>query len=518
MRMIPIIGLEIHVQLNTQSKMFCQCPNVDDGAPPNTAICPICTGQPGALPALNAKALEKGVLAGLALNCNILETSAFDRKNYFYPDLPKGYQISQFALPVATIGNMYLEIPEQALPEREAINIGITRVHLEEDAAKNFHAPSGIKGRPATLVDFNRAGTPLIEIVTEPDLRSPQEAKFFLQELRAIMRAIGVSNADMEKGQMRCDVNISLLEVNNDGFPDKATLNPRTEIKNLNSFRAVERAIAYEIQRQTALYETNTPPVEATRGWDDGQGKTIEQRTKETSADYRYFPEPDLLPQDLTEIKERLQQQLPELPAATRKRLQEDFGFSTSDTSFFVGHDGWVEYVENVMSELAGWLESTDNKHVSSSEVLDKNKQQFAKLVGGWLTSKLAGFLTERNLTIKQSNITPENFAEFILLLNKQEINSANGQKLLQLMMESGGDPSDLMETHNLGQTIKDNELSEVVRRNLKANPEQVKKIQEGKIQLVKWFVGLVMRDTEGRANPQQAETEIRLQLDAMHE
>jgi len=513
MKFAPIIGLEIHVQLNTASKMFCACPNVDDGALPNTAICQVCTGQPGALPALNGAALEKGVLAGMALGCRIPERSAFDRKNYFYPDLPKGYQISQFALPVALTGSIEIEIPEQALPGRERIVLGITRVHLEEDAAKNFHAPAGQNGRPATLVDYNRAGTPLIEIVTEPELRSAYEAKIFLQELRAIMRAIGVSNADMEKGQMRCDVNISLLETDENGYPLKETLNARTEIKNLNSFRAVERAIAYEMQRQTALYEAGTPPVESTRGWDDGQGKTLEQRTKETSADYRYFPEPDLPPQDLTDIHARLASRLPELPAAARTRLQAEWGFPRAAAIFFTMDQAWQDYAEHVMGELGAWLESQDTARDSAGDILAERKTELARLASGWLTSKLAGLLADKGLTIQQVQITPENFAEFLTLIDSKVINSTNGQRLLQLMLETGGDPSDLMETHNLGQTLGGSELAVVVQRNLEANPEKAADIKAGKTQIIKWFVGVVMRETEGRANPQQAEEEIKKQL-----
>jgi aspartyl-tRNA(Asn)/glutamyl-tRNA(Gln) amidotransferase subunit B len=514
MKMIPIIGLEIHVQLNTKSKMFCSCANVDDGAPPNTAICPICTGQPGALPALNAEAIKKGVLAGLALGCKIPDISAFDRKNYFYPDLPKGYQISQFGLPVALTGTMTVEIPEDALPERELAKIGITRAHLEEDAAKNFHAPEGIEGKPATLVDYNRSSTPLLEIVTEPDFRSAAEAKFFLQELRAIMRAIKVSDAEMEKGQMRCDVNISLMEIDDKGFPTKSTLNPRTEVKNLNSFRAVERAIVYETQRQSALYASMTPPIEATRGWDDSQGKTIEQRTKESGAEYRYFPEPDLPPQDLVAIREKMQQRLPELPAQTRARLEQDFGFSKSNAAFFVANAGYTEYVEQIMGELAAWIEASDDKIMSGAEALAEKREVFAKLVGGWLTSKLAGILAEKNLTIKDANIDPENFAEFIHLIQQKTINSTNGQKLLQLMHENGGDPSNLMETHNLGQNMADDDMELIVKRNLEAHSEKAEEIKAGKLPLIKWFVGLVMRDTEGRADPMKVETEIRKQLD----
>ncbi len=513
MKMIPIIGLEIHVQLNTKSKMFCACPNVDDGAPPNTAICPVCTGQPGALPTLNAAALDKGVLAGLALGCAIPDRSAFDRKNYFYPDLPKGYQISQFALPVALDGAVEIQIPtDEALPGRESVRIGITRAHLEEDAAKNFHAPEGIGGRPATLVDYNRGGTPLIEIVTEPDLRSAAEAKCFLQELRAMMRACKVSNADMEKGQMRCDVNISLMEVDANGNHLSPKFNARTEIKNLNSFRAVERAIEFEIKRQQALFEAGTPPIESTRGWDENQGKTLEQRTKETSADYRYFPEPDLPPQNLQSVREAMAQRLPELPSAKRQRLHEEHGFAPNVAALLVANE-WDEYAEQAMGELAAWLEASDDEHRSGGDVIAERRTEMSRLVGGWLTSKLAGILVEKNLTLKDCNITPENFAEFVRLLDKGEINSANGQKLLLLMLETGGDPSDLMETHNLGQSVGGNELLTIVERNLQANPDQVAAIRAGKTQLVKWFVGLIMRETEGRCNPQQAEEEIKKQL-----
>lgn len=304
------------------------------------------------------------------------------------------------------------------------------------------------------------------------------------------------------------------MEVDDNGYPLKQTLNARTEIKNLNSFRSVERAINYEIQRQTALFESNTPPTEATRGWDEGQGKTIEQRTKESSADYRYFPEPDLPPQNLVELKEKMLHRLPELPSSVRDRMIQEWGFSKANVMFFTNNDGWPEYAEQVMGELAGWLEAADNQSISGSEALAEQKQIFSKLVGGWLTSKLAGILTEKNLSLKDCNITPENFAEFIHLLNKQAINSANGQKLLQMMHETGQDPSDLMETYNLGQNLDNSELTDAVKRNLEANPEKVEDIKKGKTQIIKWFVGVVMRDTEGRANPQQAEEEIRRQLD----
>lgn len=506
MRMIPIIGLEVHVQLKTKSKMFCSCPNVDDSADANSAICTVCTGQPGALPALNAHAITLGVRTGLALNCRIPDQSAFDRKNYFYPDLPKGYQISQFALPVAVNGYLDITIPD-GKPPRDKIRIGITRAHLEEDAAKNVHTPDG------TAVDFNRAGTPLLEIVSEPDLRSPQEAKAYLQELRGVMRAIGASDAEMEKGQMRCDANVSLLEIDENNMPTQAHLNARIEIKNLNSFRAVERAITHEIERQTELYAANTPPTGATRGWDENRGVTFEQRSKETGADYRYFPEPDLPPQDLIAIREQESARGIELPAEKRNRLADEFWFTPADASFFVANDGWAEYAENVMGELGGWLESTDDSDKSGGELLNERKKKLAKLAGGWLTSKLAGLMAEKNLTIKELKITPEDFAEFLHLLDAGKINSSNAQKLLAMMVETGTDPSVLMEEHDLGQNMDAGALEGTIKRIVQENPDQVAQIKAGKVALLKWFVGATMKATEGKANPAVAEEIIKKEI-----
>jgi len=506
MKMLPIIGLEIHTQLKTQSKMFCACRNVGDEAPPNTSICPVCTGQPGALPALNEKSLELGVLVGLALGCRIPDRSAFDRKNYFYPDLPKGYQISQFHLPIAVGGHIDIDVTD-GIPPRERIKIGITRAHLEEDAAKNFHTAKG------TAVDYNRSGTPLLEIVTEPDLRTPQEAKAYLQELRSILRTIGASDADMEKGQMRCDANISLLEVDDNNMPTQSYLNPKVEIKNLNSFRSVERALAHEIKRQAALYEQGDVPEDSTRGWDDSKGETFEQRSKETSADYRYFPEPDLPPQDLVAIRERMQLHKIELPAQKRARLEMEYWFSASDVAFLVANDGWSDYAEKVMGELAAWLEATDNSDKSGGELINENKKIFAKLAGGWLTSKLAGLMKEKNLDIKNLKINPEDFSEFLILIHKGEIGSTNALKLLSMMVETGTDPSVLMEDHDLGQSMDEGELLETVKRVVEQNPNQVEQVKAGKEVIIKWFVGAVMKATEGKANPAQVEELIKKEI-----
>jgi aspartyl-tRNA(Asn)/glutamyl-tRNA(Gln) amidotransferase subunit B len=508
MKLLPIIGLEVHAQLKTASKMFCSCQNVGDDAAPNTAICPVCTGQPGALPTLNAKAIEIGVRTALALGCTVPDQSVFDRKNYFYPDLPKGYQISQFHLPIATSGVMELDVPG-GKPPREHIRVGITRAHLEEDAAKNFHSAED----NATFVDYNRSGTPLLEIVSEPDMRTPQEAKAYLQELRAILRAINASDADMEKGQMRCDANISLLPVDDENMPLQRDLNPKIEIKNLNSFRAVERAIAFEIERQTALYAAGTPPTGATRGWDENKGATFEQRTKESSADYRYFPEPDLPPQDLVEMRSRLEGTLPELPAQKRARLMEEWWFSPSDAAFLVGNDGWAEYAEHVMGELGGWLEATDPSGKSGSELLNDQKKKFAKLAGGWLTTKLAGILSDKNMAITNLALEAEDFAEFLHLIESGAINSSNAQKLLLMMVETGQDPSHLMEEHDLGQNMDAGALEEIVKRLVRENPNQVAQVKAGKLGVLKWFVGGIMKATEGKANPTEAEEMVKKEI-----
>lgn len=509
MRLLPIIGLEIHVRLKTKSKMFCGCANIDDSEPPNTAICHVCTGQPGALPAVNMEAIRLGVRTGLALGCRIPDEAHFDRKNYFYPDLPKGYQISQFDHPICIEGYFDVEVPGN-VPPRDRIRVGITRAHLEEDAAKNIHDGAS----SATLVDFNRAGQPLLEIVTEPDIRTPNEARAFLQELQAVLRTVGASDADMEKGFMRCDANVSLLEVDDDNKPLKAGYNPKIEIKNLNSFRSVERALTYEIERQLEIYNSGGVPQGATRGFDENKNVTFEQRLKETFADYRYFPEPDLRPLDLKAVREQEKSRLPELPAARRTRLMEEWGFASEDARVLVANEGWADFAESTLGEIGGWLESSDQRNdVSGGELLANHKTKYAKLVSGWLSSKLAGILSAHGKSIADANITPENFAEFLHLIGTDKINSANAQKLLQLMVDTGADPSQIMEEHNLGQMNDPAALAKLVTDLIAQNPEKVAEIKAGKLPLVKWFVGVVMKSTEGRANPESAEQEIKKQI-----
>ena len=486
-----VIGLEIHVQLKTKSKMFCGCNNSGKNQLPNTTVCPICMGHPGTLPVANKKAIKWSVLAGLALNCKIPNNSKFDRKNYFYPDLPKAYQISQFDEPVAINGFLDIEIPTKKGWEKR--HIRINRAHLEEDAAKNIHG----KNKDYSYVDYNRCGTPLLEIVTEPDFKTPEEAKIFLQELRLIVRYLEISDADMEKGNLRCDANISLRNFN------ETKLNPKIEIKNLNSFKSVERALEYEIKRQTKLYNENKiPKTQSTRGWDEKKGKTEEQRTKEEAHDYRYFPEPDLPPLELSAIREEMKKQLPELPQNKRVRFLDEYGFNYSDAKTIVEDKNLANYTEKVISEIQEWLPSLENIEGTKEEIWQDSKKQAVKLISGWLLSKLGGLMTENKISIKTLKIDPENFAEFIALIFTNKISGPARMKVLEEMLKTGADPTHIMEEKQLGQMGDENQLEKIVENIIKHNPKQVEEYKSGKIQIVQFLVGLAMKETEGRANP----------------
>ena len=506
MKLEPVIGLEIHVQLKTKSKMFCACENVSDDRAPDTSVCPICMGHPGTLPVTNRHAVELGVLASIAIGCRVPDTAKFDRKNYFYPDLPKGYQISMYDQPIGVEGALEIQIPA-VVGQRPTAKIGITRLHLEEDAAKNTHATDG------TLVDFNRAGTPLAEIVTEPDFASPLEARIFLQELQRIMRAIGASDADMEKGQMRCDANISMREVvtNPEKDPHARQFNPKTEVKNLNSIRNVERALTFEIQRQSKVWEETGEPVKitTTRGWDDAKATTVEQRSKEDAMDYRYFPEPDIPALDLAEIRERLLPLLPELPIAMRFRFMDEYGFSREDATVLTDDASLAEYTEEVIAELRGWLLTDGDPDGTESEIWERNKKKLSKLVSGWLLSKLGGLLIDQKIAWADvsKKIDAENFAEFLTLIHMSKLGSAAAQTVLADMLALGKDPSQIMEDRDLGQKSDPDELKPIVTRVLAHNPEQVADYKAGKTNIIKFLVGVVMKETEGRANPQVAET-----------
>jgi aspartyl-tRNA(Asn)/glutamyl-tRNA(Gln) amidotransferase subunit B len=502
----PVIGLEIHVQLKTKSKMFCACPN-EEAKAPNLSICPVCTGQPGSLPVPNEQAVRWAVLTGLALNCRVNPSTKFDRKHYFYPDLPKGYQISQFDVPIAEDGFLEIETPGRG---REAAKIGITRVHLEEDAAKSLHGSEG-----KTHIDFDRAGTPLVEIVTEPDFRSAGEAKTFLQELRLIARALNISEAEMEKGELRCDVNISLREIDKNGAVVGLLFHPKTEIKNLNSFKAVERAIEYEIRRQGKLWQTASPPAApSTRGWNDAKQMTEEQRVKEESEDYRYFPEPDIPPLDLSALVDEIKNTLPELPAAKRRRLVEEYELGREEARLLCEDEETAKFAEAVLSELFAWMQAMPEWDNVDEETLSKEKRRLSRLAAGWLISKFGGLVAEAGLTIKEQKINPENFAEFIIMAANGRLSTTNGLSLLKKMMESGADPEHIIEEHDLNLLSDETELGAMIEKILANNPEGVKRYKAGEKKLLKFFLGQLMRASGGKAEPNVAKQILQKWLD----
>lgn len=475
-----IIGLEIHVQLTTQSKMFCACANIFGDVTANTAICPICMGYPGTLPVPNKQAIEWTRLAGAALNCRLSTHSKFDRKSYFYPDLPKGYQISQYDQPLCQNGSLTITTSSG---ER---TIRINRIHLEEDAAKNTH-PAGAND---TLVDFNRAGTPLIEIVTEPDLRSPEEAKIFLQDLQAIVRSLLISTADMEKGQMRCDANISLRQAGEE------KLNPKTEIKNLNSFRNVEAALHYEIKRQEQEWEKGNVPEGGTRGWDADEGKTVAHRAKEGEADYRYFPEPDIPPLVFTaEQNEAVKQSLPELPTDKRQRFRRQYALSADQAALLVKNPDIADFFENTVSEI----EQMDKEQVA---ILTKEVKPLVQLAFNLATRDIRKLIEKHKLTYRELKITPENFAELVALLHHGRVNSKSIPKILVEMQRTGGDPDPIIANLGLEQVSTASDLERYVTEVITANPEVVARIKAGKGAAIQFLVGLVMAKTGGTANP----------------
>jgi aspartyl-tRNA(Asn)/glutamyl-tRNA(Gln) amidotransferase subunit B len=476
MELEPIIGLEIHVQLKTQSKMFCSCSNIFGDVEPNSAICPICMGYPGTLPVPNNQAIEWTHLVGAALMCQLAPESKFDRKSYFYPDLPKGYQISQYDKPFCEHGSLIINVYDTEK------TVGITRIHLEEDAAKNTHPP----GASYTLVDFNRAGTPLIEIVTEPDIRSPEEAKLFLQELQRIVRVLGVSDADIEKGQMRCDANISLREKGSD------TLHPKTEIKNVNSFRFVEKALVYEIQRQTDMWKKGKKPAPATRGWNSDKGATVAQRTKEEAADYRYFPEPDIPPFVFNdEYFNTIRRQVPELPMQKRSRFMQEFGITEQQAAILSTHADLAHFFENTVSEI---------------QQLDKEQVDISPNAVPDIVSLAANIVVRdiRRLHIPHAElkITPQNFAEMVVLLHQGKMNSSAVATVLNEMHRTGGDPDHILQNLGLEQESGEELLEQYVEAVMQENPDVVEKIRGGKEAGLQFLMGQVMAKSKGKANP----------------
>lgn len=511
---IPIIGMEIHVELKTNSKMFCSCKNDTDLGEPNVNICEVCTAQPGTLPVPNREAISSVVRIGKALGCTIRELSKFDRKHYFYPDLPKGYQISQYDEPIAEHGSITLsfELDENI---RETAKIGIRRAHLEEDTAKLLHDTSG-----ATLVDFNRAGTPLVEIVTDPDFKTALEAKTYCQELRTLMRYLGVSDADMEKGHMRCEANISIQEAGKFEIVDGVvkplgdyTLNHKVELKNLNSFRAVERGIAYEIKRQEDMLSKGETWVQQTRGWNDEKQETVMQRTKENAADYRYFPEPDIPPFHPETIAGDIT--IPELPQAKRARFHDEYGFSYADAKMLCDDKDWANFAEAVMSELIEWISSSTEEKEATDALKEDKKNKIARLAGGWITSKLVGAMNERNLSITDLRISAENVAELVTLVYTNKVNSTNAQKILNDMLDSGtnADPTHILEEKGYGQVSDEGKIAEVIDEVIKNYPAQVEQFKSGKEPIIKFLIGMAMKATEGAADPAVVEKLLREKL-----
>lgn len=518
--------------------MFCSCVNDPFIPTPNVNICEICLAHPGTLPVPNKEAITRTVKIAKALGCAIAPSSKFDRKHYFYPDLPKGYQISQYDQPIGEHGSITLNL-STTKNARSTATIGITRVHLEEDTAKLTHGfatvshpeataeGSGANKNEVTLVDFNRAGVPLVEIVSDPDVQSAIEAKAYCQELQLIFRYLGVSDADMEKGQMRCEANVSLQEAGKfiieSGVVKPvagATLNSKVEVKNINSFRAVEKAIEYEIKRQTELLEKGEGWRQETRGWDDSKQGTVHQRYKETSADYRYFPEPDIPPFEPLVISN--DPAIGEMPGARRERFHREFGFSYADAFLLTADKEWAEYAEHVMTELSDWLHSMPETHDcvhketnTDRPLVCKTTQDAARFAGGWLTTKLMGAMNERSIDIRVLKIRPENFAELVALIYSNKVNSTNAQKILIEMLDSGvdKDPTHIMEDSGYGLVSDAGKIGAVVDDVIKNHPEQAAQFKAGKDPLIKFLIGMAMKATEGSADPVVVEKMLRDKL-----
>lgn len=485
---LPTIGMEVHVELATESKMFCGCKNgMGLEAQPNKNICPICTGQPGAIPVPNEKAIEFVVQSGISLNCNIAKESKFDRKNYFYPDLPKGYQISQFDQPICSGGFLDFVVRNESGKEIETKRVRITRIHLEEDTGKLLHENG------ETLVDFNRCSVPLMELVTEPDIDSAIQARKFCEELRLLFRYIGVSPADMEKGQMRCEANVSLYENGDD--PLSGT---KVELKNLNSFKAVERGIEFEIKRQKGILQEGGEIIQETRGWDENSEETFSQRGKEDAHDYRYFPEPDIQPFSLKQsYVEKLREKLPELPYEKRNRFIKQFGLKTENADVLVANKESANYFENVSSELESWM--ADEGH----EFGKAGKEKLYRLAANYIITELSRKVFDKGGSFDDLKISPENFAELIKIVYEGEINSSAAQTVLDEMFNTGADPSHVIEEKNLGQDSDENELEKIVIKIIEDNPGPSEEYGAGKDNAMKFLMGQVMKETKGKANPQ---------------
>ena len=464
MQFESVIGLEIHAQLATQSKIFCSC-STQFGNPPNESTCPVCLGLPGALPVLNRRVVEFAIRLGLATNCTIRLDSQFSRKNYFYPDLPKAYQISQFDRPICENGWLDIEL------EGQTKRIRITRIHMEEDAGKLIHEEHG----DSSFVDLNRAGVPLLEIVSEPDLRTPEEAKAYMEKMHSIVTYLGISEGDMEKGHFRCDANVSLRPMGQEKF------GTRTETKNLNSFRFVQQAITYEIARQTEDILDGKRILQETRLWDSVKKNTYSMRSKEEAHDYRYFPDPDLPVVKISSgFVEQIRDQLPELPDVKKRRFMELFGLSTYDAEVLVADKEVAEYFEEVVATNAD-----------------------PKLVCNWISGELMRLMNENKVDIRNVGIPANSLASLINFLHEGSISGKIAKTVFEEMVQSGEDPATIIEARGLKQVSDEGALRRLLETLLANNPKQVKQYRTGKTQIKGFFVGQVMKETKGQANPQ---------------
>jgi aspartyl-tRNA(Asn)/glutamyl-tRNA(Gln) amidotransferase subunit B len=463
-----VIGLEIHAQLLTESKMFCAC-STKFGAQPNTNICPVCTGQPGVLPVTNKKAIKLAIKTALALDCTIEPSSVFARKNYFYPDLPKDYQVSQYELPLATKGQIEIEFDGQVK------KIGITRVHLEEDAGKlNHQGADRIMGSESSLVDYNRTGTPLMEIVSEPDLRSPREAAVFMETLANLLRYIGVCDAKMEEGSLRCDANISIMPAGSKKF------GTRTELKNMNSFKAVEKAMVVEAARQQEIIEEGRPIIQETRVYDDTTGTTSSMRSKEEAHDYRYFPEPDLVPiEPSKQWVEEIRQSLGELPQERIKRFVNNFKLPAHNAQLLVSSRPMADFFEACVKLY--------NQPTAAAN---------------WLLGEITAYLNEHKKTLAETALTPAALAELLALIENGTISGTGAKTVLIKVMETGKAVKAMVAESGLTQISDESKLVKVIEEIIKNNPKQVEQYRGGKTTVLAFFVGQVMKATKGRANP----------------
>ena len=499
-----VIGLEVHVQLRTRSKMFCSCRADYQNAQVNTRVCPVCLGLPGALPVINRKAVEYTIMTGLALNCSIPEHSKFDRKNYPYPDLMKGYQISQYDLPLAVGGYLEIDTPETQLPETPLLNsrrrIGVTRVHLEEDVAKLQHFPAA-HGEPHSLVDVNRSGVPLMEVVSDPDLRSPEEARGYLTTLHSILQYLGVSTANMQDGSFRCDANVSIRPRGSSQY------GVRTEVKNMNSFHSVYMALQFEVERQRRVIEQGGRVTQETRGWVEERNVTVSQRSKEHAHDYRYFPEPDLPPLVIDQAwVEEVRAALPQLATERRTRLVAEYGLTEYDARLLTGSKDMADYFEAALREQG----------VEQSNSDGPVQKQFAKAVSNWMLGDLSRLMNLESSDITQINLTPAHLAELVALVQAGSISSTMAKTVLEEAFASGDSPATIVAQRGYTQISDSPVVMTAVTATLAANPKAVSDFLAGKDTAARFLVGQVMKVTRGQANPELVSQLVQEELESL--